>query len=286
MAKQLGQAALAAASGLGSGFQMLGNMWQANQQNEWNRQSEQDARDFNYRMWTEMNAYNHPSEQMKRLREAGLNPYMVYGSSPSSATGNTTGMDRANAAEISKINPFEYTPNPLDGLQKAAVTSNLREQNKLIEADVAFRNTQAISEASRNAGQLIANAKGQFDLDLAKDLRETSFQASKANLENLRRQNTRLELENRFADQTLAARANEIIQRVEMAKAALKGQELRNKLDELEYDWMKLGLTKTDPIWARALGRVTNEAIQEATGKNKGGSLWQDSVQLFNQIFR
>lgn len=34
----------------------------------------------NYKMWQEMNAYNHPKAQMDRLAEAGLNPALIYGS--------------------------------------------------------------------------------------------------------------------------------------------------------------------------------------------------------------
>ena len=39
--------------------------------------------------WNMMNDYNHPVQQMQRLKEAGLNPLLVYGSG--SVTGNTTG---------------------------------------------------------------------------------------------------------------------------------------------------------------------------------------------------
>lgn len=47
---------------------------------------QQDIYSWNH--WNAMNAYNHPKEQMKRLREAGLNPLLVYGNG--SVTGNTS----------------------------------------------------------------------------------------------------------------------------------------------------------------------------------------------------
>ena len=40
-------------------------------------------------MWERQNAYNAPTEQMARLRAAGLNPHLVYGSG--SVAGNTAG---------------------------------------------------------------------------------------------------------------------------------------------------------------------------------------------------
>lgn len=40
-------------------------------------------------MWNAQNAYNTPAEQMKRLKDAGLNPMLVYGHG--SVVGNTAG---------------------------------------------------------------------------------------------------------------------------------------------------------------------------------------------------
>lgn len=38
-------------------------------------------------------AYNHPTQQMQRLKDAGLNPNLVYGEGTKGATGQQTGMD-------------------------------------------------------------------------------------------------------------------------------------------------------------------------------------------------
>lgn len=49
-------------------------------QNEWNMQSEQDARDFNLKMWNLNNEYNSPLAQRQRIAEAGINPNFANGS--------------------------------------------------------------------------------------------------------------------------------------------------------------------------------------------------------------
>jgi len=41
---------------------------------DWNRQNE-----YNQQMWEQQNKYNSPIEQMARLKEAGLNPALMYG---------------------------------------------------------------------------------------------------------------------------------------------------------------------------------------------------------------
>lgn len=48
-----------------------------------NRRANKRMVDF----WRMNNAYNHPSEQMARLRDAGLNPHLMYGQGVSGATG-------------------------------------------------------------------------------------------------------------------------------------------------------------------------------------------------------
>lgn len=82
----------------------------------------------NQRAWRRMNKYNHPSAQMERLKEAGLNPLMIYGSSPGSATGNTSNYPEYKAPENIDFNP--------KGVQKMAAYANLKQiqaQTELIK---------------------------------------------------------------------------------------------------------------------------------------------------------
>jgi len=58
-------------------------------QNRANRKAQDRAYDRNKEMWNLQNQYNSPGEQMKRLKDAGLNPNLAYGSGK--VAGNTTG---------------------------------------------------------------------------------------------------------------------------------------------------------------------------------------------------
>lgn len=60
---------------------------------------ERQARAYNKKMWHLQNAYNHPSQQMARLQEAGLNPRLIYGSSSGSASGNAGAIAPGKAPE-------------------------------------------------------------------------------------------------------------------------------------------------------------------------------------------
>lgn len=79
--------ALGVGLGLG-GLNFLSTLWKTGKDKELAEWSARKQDDYSWSHWNAMNAYNHPVEQMKRLREAGLNPLLVYGSG--GVTGNTT----------------------------------------------------------------------------------------------------------------------------------------------------------------------------------------------------
>lgn len=70
------------------------NMW-----NTW-RTNEQ-AYDQSRKLWSMNNEYNTPVNQMKRLEEAGLNPFLVYGNG---ATGNTSAQPSSPSVQGNKFN--------------------------------------------------------------------------------------------------------------------------------------------------------------------------------------
>lgn len=67
----------------------VGNMWQAKKQRIFQREMAQTAYNRDMEMWNKSNAYNSPQAQMQRLKDAGLNPNMMYGNG-SASTGNTS----------------------------------------------------------------------------------------------------------------------------------------------------------------------------------------------------
>lgn len=95
-------------------------------------------------MWNRTNEYNLPSSQMARLREAGLNPNLVYGS----------GAAKTEAATMPKYNAptmdYNYKPmlDPLQALGafqdfqlRGAQINNAKAQTRNIEADTALKVT-------------------------------------------------------------------------------------------------------------------------------------------------
>lgn len=65
-------------------------------QNLWNKESEENARKFNFNMWTLNNEYNSPSAQRQRMAEAGINPNFSNGSI---STGTSSSPVQGEAAQ-------------------------------------------------------------------------------------------------------------------------------------------------------------------------------------------
>jgi len=91
------------ASLIGNAISGLFNRGAQKRANAENRRMAEYEWSKNLEMWNKSNEYNRPEAQMERLKSAGLNPNMVYGSG--TASGNTSGqMPKYNAPTI-KPNP-------------------------------------------------------------------------------------------------------------------------------------------------------------------------------------
>lgn len=68
--------------GAGAGFLANGllNMFNNSRTNEANKEIQRNQQEFDLKMWNLKNFYDSPEQQMLRLKDAGLNPNLVYGS--------------------------------------------------------------------------------------------------------------------------------------------------------------------------------------------------------------
>lgn len=83
------------------------------------RQRQADAQ--NIKFWEMQNAYNTPKQQMSRLKDAGLNPNLIYGAKAN------TGI--AGAVAPSKASPYNVKDPTPTALQAAMLTSQINLQN-------------------------------------------------------------------------------------------------------------------------------------------------------------
>lgn len=83
------------------------------------RKATKAQNEWNLAQWERENAYNHPSEIMKRYQEAGLNPNLIYGQ----AYESPAHLESAKQQHI-----------PLDSMHNLLAMYNLEAQNQLLQA--------------------------------------------------------------------------------------------------------------------------------------------------------
>ena len=87
----------------------VGNMLTYKRQRADNRQDATTAYNRSIEMWNMNNAYNDPSAQMERLKQAGLNPNLVYGGG-ATTTASAPSAPQASSATPQRFQGFDALP--------------------------------------------------------------------------------------------------------------------------------------------------------------------------------
>ncbi len=218
-------------------------------QNSGSRKSQKRALRYNLDFWRQQNEYNSPVAQMKCLREAGLNPNLIYGQSASGATGQAERIAPAKAAEYKFESPLRNITSFSDVRQKEATSDNLKVQKTVLTQEAILKAAQTGKVLSEGSS---AATKAKVD----KALLDTSVDASKENLRQMELGTIGKQLDNTFKSQTIKNRVKDINYRVQNAKETLKGQKLLNALRSLERDLKQIGIERNDPWYLRIFGRA------------------------------
>ena len=134
---------------LGAGASILGNFL--------NSEQNEAQRDWAEYMWNKNNEYNTPANQMKRLREAGINPHFAI-SGGSLGTGTSS-------SPASMTQPHAYDFSPVGDAVARSV--ELYQQKRMQDADIGMKNAQAENQRLQNITQLYR------DLEQLRNLRKT-----------------------------------------------------------------------------------------------------------------
>jgi len=192
---------------IGAGVTWGKDAWQ----NKKNRQLEEARRKYDQAQWERQNRYNHPIEQMKRLKDAGLNPNMIYGSSPGSAVGNAGAIPAGQAPEYSLTNP-------VTGYMSTKVQ---QAQTKNLQADVLLKATQGMKNTAE-AG-LTGSRRALLDAQADDLISQTGSNATISKINALIKSGTKESV-------------------IKQAMTKLNGMELANKLQAGALQWVEAGM--------------------------------------------
>lgn len=229
----------AAASAVGT----AANVTATGKLNKKNRQWQEDR-------MREQNEYNAPSQQMARLRAAGINPHLAY--SQGSISNSSAG-----------VNTPQSTPQDFSGIGDAAQSyvATRMQQTQLKQMEKAMEVQD--SEKKLKEAQVIATLKGAAKTDQEllemQRLLETKVDQSKANL-NQTNVNTELatkQIEKTLQDisssktgeklsqaqiQSITQGIKESAQRIKLLKTEGKGKEIDNEVKSVQENMWKQGI--------------------------------------------
>jgi hypothetical protein len=200
------------------------------------RKAEREARD-----------YNHPAQQMARLQEAGLNPNLIYGSSPAQAAG--TGQAPDYQMKISSQDIL----NTQTLRQITAQTQNIKAQTNLADMNAA-------ALASRIPGM---EADSKFLAETVGD-RITKFGYEK---DLVGSQARKAFVEAGIVSETKQKQIERIINESELSQLNVTGKKLENRINEFKRDLAEDGMAISDPMILRILGTVLPNLKERLTGK-------------------
>lgn len=152
-------------SAIGSFFTNKSNNKAANKlfdkQASFAREESQKERDWQEAMYNKNNAYNSPAAQMQRLKDAGLNPDLVYGD------GSLTSPSQAPAGGAMAPTPTAVAPhfeNPFADAGQIIANKKLVESQARANDAKANRDTKEVEIAS--ADLVLRQAKNESDIRL------------------------------------------------------------------------------------------------------------------------
>lgn len=159
------------------------NMELAKYQNAWQAQENEKAYQRSLQMWNLQNAYNSPTQQMARLRTAGLNPNLVYGNG---VTGNSAGSTpQYQPVDIKRAELSSYrgwNQGLTDAVSNFLAYRSNRAQVENMEAQNSLIRQQTATEATRQANIAASTARSEFDLSQANRLKDVSVSMAEAQM--------------------------------------------------------------------------------------------------------
>lgn len=263
--------------------------------NKTNRDNKNTAWEFHNASRTEAvmdrdyeNSYNSPKQQMQRLKEAGLNPRLIYG-------GSTGIMAAANTKQAASDTPKQEAPQidiraiqqglePLQGVMGKyieltnlqAQTDNLRQTRELIEAQskytaaetgekIAKTNTEIYNLDYAKRTEPIRTSKAIADLTFTLDENDRHNLSTSSNVAKTLQEIILMKIEEKVKYEGIAKSKQERVklrQDIENLKATLELTKNEAAVLKADLELKKQGIQPHDAAWQRKLMEILNRKAE------------------------
>lgn len=230
--------------------------------------------------WNRMNAYNSPQAQLARLKAAGLNPNLVYGTGATANTSTGVRSTDVKGWQPNKLPIGDLAGNAITTYQNLALgqeqVRNLQQQRKNMEVDNTLKTMEIANKG-------IKTAQSAFDLQQSKDLKDTTIAkanalargAELANVVKMSKETRDVAMSTpKLAEAFQKVAQGELKQKLSEAQiqqvhAQIDALKKKGVLDDLEIAMRNVGMTYADPLWMRMLaqfadGKPLPDVVREA----------------------
>ncbi len=217
------------------------------QTNKTNLRLAKEAREHDVKMWQMQNEYNTPAMQMQRLKEAGLNPNLMYGQG---TTGNALTPQKAPVPEVG---------NELSSLAQMSLAPVLSMYQDWRVKNAQIENLKANAEATRQNAALTALRQITQDYTNRKLRDESDFWLTDAENRSYKLQGeaniTRFKAHTaqRIFNEALPSQIKQIMLRNNLLEQQIRSYQLENQFNEQLKPY---GMRSTDPLWMRLIMHV------------------------------
>lgn len=262
----------------------VASVWSAYNQNEANRHNaeiQQQINDTNVaaqqtannlqRQWAlddyaKVNTYNSPVQQMQRLKEAGLNPRMIYGSSGAANTASMIRSVDAKAAhsDASRMAPVDLNPIGESITGGLSQYMNARQQDtdlKIKEKQLELLDQEKTKRELGIVGQITKNDASAFNLGVQKELRDTTIAKAQVGLVSDYAKNENLNVTTELLRQKYDLNLLESSR----LKNVIESSQIQTMIKAVELDMLKHGRSKSDPYYIRAMNNIA-DIVSQRTG--------------------
>lgn len=137
-------------------------------------------RNFQREMWNNQNWYNSPAEQMKRLKEAGINPHYYFGGSPQNQTAPVPSSGGGVAVNQKGV---DFSPIAQAG-QTMLQSELMKAQIDNINADTNKKNEETEGQSLSNGVTTKILANTDTDINLNNQIKGESIELTKAKVQS------------------------------------------------------------------------------------------------------
>lgn len=230
------------------------------------------ANEHNVQFWNMQNQYNDPSQQMARLKKAGLNPNLIYGS-PGAATAVSSSPISPSKAAPQRHSNLNSQLNMQDWARTAVQTDNMKQQTKNLQAQEGLINTEKGLKAAQTNHEVQKQGVTEKTKEYAERNMDAALLKSSADAQSA-------DYKQQFEEETYGKRVNR-----EKYKTDKAYEDYRNSFEDAElkekthYDRRKQERYKADKGYEEYRKSFYDQAKAKISYEmNANGIDWSDDA--------